>query len=175
MALGNFLTEMGRLEFSMLLLGEMVSKEPMEYLFEDYAERPFGKKIPWFEERCNASEALKQYKSELTQIYADMRTLKTKRNYLVHGETYEASFKRRPRAPYRVGVTPDNVEYLDDFDHQQHGENVFDIEQVKAAMAQCAKLKDQVVRIRAEVIANAEPHEEEGEDSWPPPAAAKAG
>ncbi|MCJ9700198.1 hypothetical protein [Bradyrhizobium sp. SHOUNA76] len=174
--LGNFLTEMGRLEFSMLLLGEMISEEPLEYLFEDYAERTFGRKIQWFEERCNASEALEEYKTELTRLYADMRALKTKRNYLVHGEAYQASFKGRPIAPYRVGVTPDNVEYLDDFDHQKHGDNVFSIEQVKATTAECVKLKDQVVRIRAELIANAEPYEEEqGEDNWPPPAAAKAG
>jgi hypothetical protein len=146
-ALGNFLTEMGRLEFSMLLLGEMISEEPMEALFEDYVERPFGKKIPWFEERCNASGALNRYKSELTKLYADMRALKTKRNYLVHGETYAASFRGRPRAPYRVGVTTDNVEYLDDFDHQKYGENVFDIEQVKATKAECSRLKEQVIRI----------------------------
>jgi len=176
MAMGNFLTEMGRLEFSMLLLGEMISEEPMEALFEDYAERPFGKKIPWFEERCNASQALKPYKSELTRLYADMRALKAKRNYLVHGETYEASFRGRPRAPYRVGVTPDNVEYLDDFDHQKHGDNVFSIEQVKAATAECVRLKDQVVRIRAELIGSAEPYDEPEDDSeWPAPAAAKAG
>jgi len=172
-ALGNFLTEMGRLEFSMLLLGEMISEEPMEALFEDYAERPFGKKIPWFEERCNASEALKPYKSELTKLYADMRALKTKRNYLVHGETYEASFRGRPRAPYRVGVTPDNVEYLDDFDHQKHGENVFDIEQVKATTAECSRLKEQVIRIRLELIGSAEPYEE-GPDDGDWPVAAKA-
>jgi hypothetical protein len=34
MALGNFLTEMARLEFRVLLIGNMLSEEPMEYLFE---------------------------------------------------------------------------------------------------------------------------------------------
>lgn len=172
-ALGNFLTEMGRLEFSMLLLGEMISEEPMEALFEDYAERPFGKKIPWFEERCNASEALKAYKSELAKLYEEMRALKTKRNYLVHGETYEASFRGRQRAPYRVGVTPDNVEYLDDFDHQKHGDNIFDIEQVKKTTAECCLLKEQIIKIRLELIGSAQPCEEGSDDSeWP--VAAKA-
>jgi len=171
MAMGNFLTEMGRLEFSMLLLGEMISEEPLEALFEDFAERTFGGKIPWFKDRCDASEVLKKYKPELTKIYAEMGTLKTKRNYLVHGETYEESFKGRPKAPYRVGVTADNVDYLHEFEQQKHGDNVFTIQQVKDVTATCLDLRRRVEAIRTDVIANAEPYTEEADDKWP--AAAK--
>jgi hypothetical protein len=96
MALGSFLTEMGRLELKMLLVGVMVSEEPMEYLFEGYAKLTFGPKIDWFKERCAQSETMKKYKTELERIYAEMAVLLKKRNYLTHGETYEESFKGRP-------------------------------------------------------------------------------
>src|ERR1700712_3115288 len=112
MALGSFLTEMGRLEFRMLLLGNMISEEPMEYLFEGYAKLTFGPKIGWLKERCKNSGVMEKYKGELARLYKEMEEVLKMRNYLTHGETYEASFKGRPRAPYRVGVTKENVDYL---------------------------------------------------------------
>src|ERR1700712_490800 len=98
MALGNFLTEIGRLEFRMLLMGDMLSEEPMEYFFEDYAKLTFGPKIEWLKDRCTNSGVMDEYKAQLDRIYADMKVLLKKRNYLTHGETYEASFKGRPVA-----------------------------------------------------------------------------
>ena len=168
MALGNFLTEMGRLEFRMLLLGDMLSEEPMEYFFEDYAKLTFGPKIDWLKYRCADSSVMERYKVELDRIYAEMAVLKTKRNYLTHGETYEASFKGRPIAPYRVGVTKDNVDYLDDFDHAQHGDNVFSIQQVKDATALCVKIRNDLDAIKQDVVDHAEPYVSEPDDTaWP--------
>ncbi|WP_316202854.1 MULTISPECIES: hypothetical protein [unclassified Bradyrhizobium] len=168
MALGSFLTEMGRLELRMLLVGAMISEEPMEYFFEDYAKLTFGPKITWVKERCAASDTMKNYKVELESIFAEMAVLLKKRNYLTHGETYEESFKGKPRAPYRVGVTKDNIDYLDDFDHAQHGDNVFSIQQVKDATALCVKIRNDLDAIKKVVVDNAEPHVEEANDSpWP--------
>ena len=157
MALGNFLTEMGRLEFRMLLLGDMLSEEPMEYFFEDYAKLTFGPKIDWLKYRCANSSVMERYKVELDRIYAEIAVLKTKRNYLTHGETYEASFKGRPIAPYRVGLTKDNVDYLDDFDHARRGDNVFSIQQVKDATALCVKIRNDLDAIKQDVVDHAEP------------------
>jgi hypothetical protein len=168
MALGSFLTEMGRLEFRMLLLGDMLSEEPMEYFFEGYAKLTFGPKIDWLKDRCADSSVMERYKVELDRIYAEMAVLKTKRNYLTHGETYEASFKGRPIAPYRVGVTKDNVDYLDDFDHAQHGDNVFSIQQVKDATAHCVKIRNDLDAIKQDVVDHAESYVSEPDDTaWP--------
>jgi hypothetical protein len=167
MALGNFLTEMGRLELKMLLLGEMISEEPMEYLFEGYAKLTFGPKTDWLKKRCAKSEPMKKYKAELDRIYTEMDGLLKKRNYLTHGETYEESFKGRPRAPYRVGVTKDNVEYLDDFDHAQHGDNVFDTQQVKDATNVCVQIRESIEAVRQDLSDNAIPYEESGDIDWP--------
>jgi hypothetical protein len=168
MALGNFLTEIGRLEFRMLLMGDMLSEEPMEYFFEDYAKLTFGPKIEWLKDRCTNSGVMDEYKAQLDRIYADMKVLLKKRNYLTHGETYEASFKGRPVAPYRVGVTKDNIDYLNDFDHAQHGDNVFTIEQVKEATVLCVKIRNDLEAVKQDVIDNAEPYVPEPDNSvWP--------
>lgn len=104
----------------------------------------------------------------LERIYAEMAVLLKKRNYLTHGETYEESFKGKPRAPYRVGVTKDNIDYLDDFDHAQHGDNVFSIQQVKDASALCVKIRNDLEAIQKNVVDNAEPYVEEPDDTpWP--------
>jgi hypothetical protein len=168
MALGNFLTEMGRLEFRILLLGDMLSEEPMEYLFEGYTKLTFGPKIDWLKDRCAKSGGMEKYKTELERIYVEMTALLRKRNYLTHGETYEASFKSRPRAPYRVGVTKDNVHYLDDFDHAQHGDNVFNIQQIKDATVLCVKIRNDLEAVKKDIVDNAEPYEPEPDDTvWP--------
>ena len=160
MALGSFLTEMGRLEFRMLLLGVMISEPDVEYFFEGYAKLTFGPKIDWLKERWTESGMMDKYKAELDRIYADMTILLKKRNYLTHGETYEASFKGRPKAPYRVGVTKKNVDYLDDFDRAQHGDNVFTIEQVKEATELCVKIRKALEAIQQDISDNAIPYEE---------------
>jgi hypothetical protein len=168
MALGQFLTEMGRLEFRMLLMGVMVSEPPMEYFFEGYAKLTFSPKIDWLKERCAQSETMKKYAAELARIYAEMAVLLKKRNYLTHGETYEESFKGLPRAPYRVGVDKTNVDYLDDFDHAQHGDNVFSIEQVKEATALCVKIREALEAVEKDITDNAELYAPEPDDTpWP--------
>jgi hypothetical protein len=60
----------------------------------------FGPKIAWLKDGCEKSGVMEKYKAELERIYADMTGLLKKRNYLTHGETYEASFKGKPKAPY---------------------------------------------------------------------------
>jgi hypothetical protein len=45
-ALGEFLTEMGRVEFTMLMVVHLVSDAGIEYLFDEYAGRTLGGKIP---------------------------------------------------------------------------------------------------------------------------------
>jgi hypothetical protein len=47
-ALGEFLTEMGRVEFQMLLLMDFLNEAPIEALFAETTGKPFGEKIKIF-------------------------------------------------------------------------------------------------------------------------------
>lgn len=56
-ALGEFLTEMGRVEFRMLLLMDLINEAPLEALFDEYSGRTFADKIKifkkwWSSEAC---------------------------------------------------------------------------------------------------------------------------
>jgi len=47
-ALGEFLTEMGRVEFTMLLYVDLINEAPIEHLFDEYSQKTFGPKVDWF-------------------------------------------------------------------------------------------------------------------------------
>ena len=102
-ALGEFLTEMGRVEFRMLLLVDLTSEPPLEALFPEYAGKPFGAKIKWFKEYRDYYGVRDNQKAALQQIYKDLEELRVKRNFIVHGETWDGAFKGKPSQPYRLG------------------------------------------------------------------------
>src|SRR4029078_12999265 len=127
-ALGEFLTEMGHLEFQMLLLMDFLNEAPIEALFAEPTGKPFGEKIKSFKAWCDLGAADAQ-KAALHAIYKDLDALLPKRNFIVHGETREGAFKGKPRRAYRVGLVKNNLEYLDEFDRGEHGPNIFDVSQ----------------------------------------------
>jgi hypothetical protein len=64
-----------------------------------------------------------------------------------------------------VGV---NIDYLDDFEHAQHGDNVFSIQQVKDATDLCVKIRKDLLAVHQDVVDNAEPYEQEPDNAvWP--------
>jgi hypothetical protein len=51
-ALGEFLTVMGQVEFTMLMVVDLVSDAGIEALFDEYAAETFSGKIKWFRKWC---------------------------------------------------------------------------------------------------------------------------
>ncbi len=170
-ALGEFLTEMGRVEFRMLLLMDFLNEAPLEHLFDEYSGETFGKKIGLFKKWCDFGSA-PEHKPALQKIYKDLDELRPKRNFIVHGETWEGSFKGKPHQPYRVGLVKGNLEYLDEFERAEHGPHVFDAQQVRAATQLCIKILGALADFRAKIPVSDVPFEEEPDDpsQWPPPA-----
>ena len=103
-ALGEFLTEMGRVEFRMLLLMDLINEAPLEALFDEYSGRTFADKINIFKKWCNFGGVSDEHKLTLQRIYKELEDLRPIRNFLVHGETWERAFEGKPRQPYRVGL-----------------------------------------------------------------------
>jgi hypothetical protein len=147
-ALGEFLTEIGRLEFQMLLLMDLLNEAPIEAIFAETTGKPFGEKIKLFTEWCDHGAAPWR-KPALKAIYHQLDALLSKRNFIVHGETREGAFKGKPRQPYRVGLVKNNLEYLDEFDRGEHGPNIFDVAQVRAATEDCRKILNDIEAFRA--------------------------
>jgi hypothetical protein len=169
-ALGEFLTEMGRLEFQMLLLMDFLNEAPIEALFAETTGKPFGEKIKSFKAWCDLGVPDAQ-KPAIQAIYKDLDALLPKRNFIVHGETREGEFKGKPRKMYRVGLVKNNLEYLDEFDRGEHGPNIFNVSQVKATTQHCRKILKAIADLRASIPVSDEPYDEQPDDpsDWPPP------
>jgi len=140
-ALGEFLTECGRVEFTMILFVDFISEAPIEHLFDEYSGKPFGPKIEWFKKWCEFSGVSEEKWPTLNKVFKELDELLPKRNFLVHGETWEGTFKGQPPQPYRVGVIRKNLQYLDEFDRGEHGDNVFSVEQVRAVTQLCIGIR----------------------------------
>lgn len=135
-ALGEFLSTQGRVELTMFFLLMMVREEDHEWLFDEMSKRTFGQKIEFFKRYTSDDEAFSDEQIVLRdQIYKDLDDLLPKRNFIVHGETYEDKFEGRPRQPYRVGAIKKNIDYLEDYSIDKHGPNVFTVKGVKEATA----------------------------------------
>jgi hypothetical protein len=127
-ALGEFLTECGRVEFRMILFADFISEPDTETIFSDLSG-PFGPKIEAFKKWCDCSGVPEDKKPILDRVYKKLDELLPKRNFLVHGETREGAFDGTLKQPYRVGIIRKDLEYLDQFDRGAHGKNVFDVRQ----------------------------------------------
>jgi hypothetical protein len=135
--LGEFLTELGHVEFKMILLADLTSKAPIEYLFDECSGLPFGPKISWFKKRCDLSGMSDEKKLLFSKVCKALDDLLPKRNFLVHGETRDGMFKGKVKQFYRVGLVKKNLEYLDEFDRGEHSKNVFTANQVRAVTQSC--------------------------------------
>jgi hypothetical protein len=138
-ALGEFLTECGRVEFLMIVFADYISEPGIERIFFDLSGE-FGPKIAAFKKWCDLSGVSKEQKPILDRVYRKLDELRPKRNFLVHGETHEGTLKGKPKQPYRVGITKKDMDYLEQFDRGEHGENIFDLEQVKAVTKLCREI-----------------------------------
>lgn len=164
-ALGEFLTEMGRVEFRMLLLMDLINEAPLEALFDEYSGRTFADKIKIFKKWCDFGGVHDEHKPTLQRLYKELDDLRPIRNFLVHGETWDGAFKGKPRQPYRVGLVKKNLEYLGEFERAEHGPSVFDVQQVRDATRHCAGIHRDLTELREAIAATAVPFDEEVTDA----------
>src|SRR5262249_13546295 len=145
----------GRLEFQMLLLMDFLNEAPIEAVFAEVTGKPVGEKIKKFKEWCNLGvedlDAGEEQKAALQVIYDHLDKLLVKRNFIIHGETREGAFRGKLSQIYRIGLVKDNLEYLDEFDRGEHGANIFDVSQIKAASEDCRKILEDIADLRASI------------------------
>lgn len=136
-ALGEFLTEMGRVEFTMLLYVDLINEAPIEHLFDEYSQKTFGPKVDWFKTWVEFGGVPSDKRAIVDRVNKNLKALRSKRNFIVHGETWQGAFSGQPSQAYRVGVVKQNLEYLDEFDRGQHGDNVFSLSEVREVTKLC--------------------------------------
>src|SRR4051812_40358835 len=101
--LGGFLNACGEGEFKMILFADYISEPGIEAIFHDLSG-PFGPKIKAFKAWCDFSGVSDAKRPLLDSVYTKLDALLPKRNFIVHGETWDGEFKGKPKQPYRVGI-----------------------------------------------------------------------
>jgi hypothetical protein len=147
-ALGEFLTACGEVEFKMILFANLISEPGIEAIFHDLSG-PFGPKIKAFKEWCDFSGVSDAKRPLLDRVYKKLDTLLPKRNFIVHGETWDGQFKGKPKQPYRVGIIKKDLDYIDMFFRGEHGANIFSVEQVRAVTRECQDIAADLDTLRA--------------------------
>ncbi|MGT2500439.1 hypothetical protein ACVOMS_05640 [Bradyrhizobium guangxiense] len=103
LAMGEFLTESSAVEDMMLGLYIVCNPDrPMGEIFNDFVDQTFGGKIKKFKQACDAHPFTEEQRSILREVYSRIDAVLPKRNYIVHGTTYETRRRRRlhPTVPY---------------------------------------------------------------------------
>jgi hypothetical protein len=130
---------MGQVEFTMLMVVDLVSDAGIEALFDEYAAETFSGKVKWFRKWCAHTDEhfSAANKTRLRTIYKDLDELLPKRNSLVHGETYEEDLSGAGKQTYRVGVEKDNLEYLEEFSRGKKKGTIFSVQRVREDQTVC--------------------------------------
>src|SRR5262245_50460974 len=90
LAMGRFLTESSHAENIMFSLYYICSPNPsLERLFNEFIDKTFGEKIKLFKAACDARPFCDEHRAILTGAYTDLDNLLPKRNFIVHGSTYQ--------------------------------------------------------------------------------------
>jgi hypothetical protein len=111
--MGRFLTESSQVENMMYLLFSVAQKEhPPRDAFVYFNGKTFGGKIDAFKEACDAYPFSEKHRVLLTQAYAELDRLLPKRNFIVHGTTYQMGIGEKLPQPYRIGMTKGDKNFM---------------------------------------------------------------
>jgi hypothetical protein len=114
LAMGRFLTESSEVEG---MMGSLVQlgrgNRTMEETFIDYMGKTFGQKISAFKDACDAHAFSDAHRAILNEVYIALDELLPKRNFIVHGHTYQlGALENVPAQPYRIGMQRGDGDFL---------------------------------------------------------------
>ena len=113
MEMGRFLTESSQVENMMHVLFSVAQKEhPSRDAFAYFNGKTFGGKINAFKGVCNAYPFSDKHRTLLTEVYAELDRLLPKRNFIVHGITYQMGIGEQLPQPYRIGMTKGDKNFM---------------------------------------------------------------
>jgi hypothetical protein len=156
-ALGEFLSACSRIEN--LMFGFIWACDGkgrgLEDVFKEFSSLTFGPKITQFKKTCGEYPFSELRRAELATITLKLEDLLPKRNSLVHGETYEVGFNGDLAAPYRIGVSKKDFDYLNKFvanKDNKDSEHAFDVPRIQETCGQCREIHKQMGEITNELI-----------------------
>ncbi len=105
----------------------------------------FGNRIKAFKRACSNYAFNAEHCEALDAAIAELDDLLPRRNFIVHGVTYEVGFGDDEPKAYRIGVPKGNIDYLNEFlRHTTSVDHSFPIERVRQATADCKFLASKI-------------------------------
>jgi hypothetical protein len=96
-----------------------------------------------FKRVCNAYEFTKGQRAILDEVYAELDTLLPKRNFIVHGTTYQIGKNSDSVQPYRIGMTRGDFDHMNQFIAQDFdGPHAFTVERIALVTTKCVALRE---------------------------------
>jgi hypothetical protein len=151
-ALGEFLTEGSQLENVMFGIILMRTSGEFYALLGEYMSKTFGPKIGWFEEVCEREPFTSNQQVRLDESCVLLRELLPKRNFIIHGETYEIGRGDEEPQMYRVGLKRGDGEYMNKFVADFDSEHGFNLAKINATTEFCRSIREKIASVSAEVV-----------------------
>jgi hypothetical protein len=153
-AMGEFLTASSEVENMMLAFVLHASgNRARDEVFVDFMGKTLKQKIDEFKRVCKAYAFTKKQRAILDEAYAELDILLPKRNFIVHGTTYQMGKNSDSVQPYRIGIT------RGDFDRTNwsiaqlfDGPHAFTVERIAVVTAECVALREKLGTVFLEFI-----------------------
>jgi hypothetical protein len=138
LAMGEFLTESAQVENMMLSL--VIACQPnrdMHDVFVEFMGKTFGGKIDSFKAACRTHPFSDTHRTTLLEVNEDLDKLLSKRNFIVHGTTYQMGKGDIPVQPYRIGMTRGDRDSMNQVLEQDFNvPHVFTTDKIKSTTAE---------------------------------------
>jgi hypothetical protein len=151
-ALGEFLTEGSQLENVMFGIILMRTRGEFYTLLGEYMSKTFGPKIGWFEAACERGPFTPDQQARLDASCVLLRELLPRRNFIIHGETYEIGRGDEEPQMYRVGLKRGDAEYMNKFVADFDVEHGFNLAKINAATDFCRSIREQIASVSIEIV-----------------------
>jgi hypothetical protein len=154
LAMGEFLTECSNLENIMITLMMFCQdKKHFNEVHLDLLNETFGTRIKEFKKACGSYAFAAEHQKTIDLAINDIEQLLPKRNFIVHGVTFEVGFGADEIRAYRIGITKGNLDYLNEFARQAGNvEHAFTAEKIRQATNQCRAIASKLGTITAHLV-----------------------
>jgi hypothetical protein len=152
--MGRFLTESSHVENIMLSLHYVCTPaRSLEKQFNEFMDMTFGGKITKFKAACDAYPFSGEHCAILQDAYGDLDALLPKRNFIVHGSTYQMGKDNKPPQPHRIGKRKGDFDFMNEaVANDFTGPHVFTAEGIDKVTEEFLALRGKLAKVVVDVV-----------------------
>jgi hypothetical protein len=154
MAMGEFLTENAHLEnivFSLALACQL-NDRTFEDIHSEYLDMTFGIKIAALKKICSEYNFKREHQVHIDKGLAQLDAILPKRNFIVHGVTFEIGRGDAQPIAYRIGAPKKNIDYMNAFLSNASVEHLFTADQVRKTTKDCVACRAELAAVVVELF-----------------------